>query len=95
MDDAATTFADNPAEGRYELRIGDELIATAEYAVGPRSVALTRIFTRPTHRGRGLAAEITEYAVNEVVASGRKVVPVCSYAAKWFDDHPERKEALA
>lgn len=89
------TFADNPEAARYELRIDGELIATAEYAEGPSSVAITRVFTRPTHRGQGIAAEVTAFAVDEIVASGRRVVPVCSYAAKWFDDHPERRDALA
>ena len=89
------TFRDNDAASRYELRIDGELIGSAEYAASPSSVSITRVFTRPTHRNQGLAAEITEYAVQQIVASGRKVVPLCSYAAAWFSHHPELKDALA
>lgn len=89
------TLTNAPDSGRYELREDGELIASAEYSVKGDSVAITRVFTRPTHRGQGIAAVITEYAVDQIVADGRKVVPVCWYAAGWFEQHPERADALA
>ena len=88
-------LVDNPAAARYELRTEEGLIASAEYAVNGDTVAITRVFTRPTHRGQGLAAIITEFAVDAIAASGRKVVPVCSYAAAWYQHHPERADTLA
>ncbi len=88
-------FSDNAEAKRYELRVDGELLASAEYADGPQSVSITRVFTRPTHRGQGLAAEITEYAADRIVASGRTVVPVCSYAVTWFEHHPERQDQLS
>ena len=90
-----TVFSDNPGASRYEQRIDGELIGTADYAVQGDTVALTRIFTRPTHRGQGLAFAMTEYAVDRIVADGRRVVPVCWVAEKWFAAHPERADALA
>jgi len=89
------TLSDAPEAGRYELREDGELIASAEYRVNGDTVAITRVFTRPTHRGQGIAADITEYAVDRIVADGRKVVPVCWYAAGWFERHPERAGDLA
>lgn len=88
-------FSDNPGARRYELRIGGELIGTADYAVNGDTVALTRIYTRPTHRGQGLAFRTTGYAVDRIVADGRRVVPMCWVAEKWFAAHPERASALA
>ncbi len=90
-----TTFEDNTEAKRYELKVDGELLASAEYADGPNSVAITRVFTRPTHRGQGLAAEITEFAADRIAASGKTVVPVCSYAAAWFEHHPERQNQLS
>jgi len=86
---------DNPAAGRYELHTEDGLVASAEYAAHGDAVAITRVFTRPTHRNQGLAAVITEYAVDSIADSGRKVVPVCSYAEAWYAHHPERADTLA
>ncbi len=88
-------FIHNPDAERYELRIDGELIGTADYSVNGDVVSITRVYTRPTHRGQGLAADLTEYAVDAIAASGRSVVPVCSYAAVWFDHHPERAGVLA
>jgi len=92
---SAETFRDNAAERRFELRTEDGLVASAEYAVNDDTVAITRVFTRPTHRGQGLAAEITAYAVQQIVAQGRKVLPVCSYASAWYAHHPELADTLA
>lgn len=88
-------FSDNPDERRYELRIAGELIGTADYAVSGDTVAITRVYTRPTYRGQGLAFRTTEYAVDRIVADGRRVVPVCWVAERWFEAHPERADALA
>ena len=90
-----SVFSDNPEQRRYELHIDGELIGTADYAVQGDAVALTRIYTRPTHRGQGLAFRTTEYAVDRIVADGHRVVPVCWVAEKWFAAHPERAAALA
>ena len=92
---ASQTLAHEAEASRYSLLIDGELIATADYAVRGETVAITRVFTRPTHRGRGLAAVVTEFAVDSIVADGRKVVPMCWYAAEWFELHPERAAALA
>jgi len=92
---AEPVFSDNPDARRYELHIDGELIGTADYAVSGDTVAITRVFTRPTHRGQGLAFRTTEYAVDRIVADGRKVVPVCWVAERWFGAHPERADALA
>ena len=34
-------------------------------------------------------------AAEHLRASGRKAVPVCSYAAAWFKKHPEYADVLA
>jgi predicted GNAT family acetyltransferase len=39
--------------------------------------------------GRGIAAELTQYALNTAQTSGWKVQPVCSYAVAYLRRHPE------
>lgn len=92
---AENLFSDNADARRYELHVDGELIGTADYAVSGETVAITRVFTRPTHRGQGLAFLTMRYAVDRIVADGRTVVPVCWVAERWFAAHPERAEALA
>jgi predicted GNAT family acetyltransferase len=39
--------------------------------------------------GRGIAAELTRFALDTARANGWKVVPACSYAAVFMRRHPE------
>ena len=52
-------------------------------------LAFTHTGTEPRWRGRGLAAEITRQALDDVRAQGLTVQPVCSYTVAYFDEHPE------
>ena len=39
--------------------------------------------------GRGLAAEITKFALDHARSRGWKVIPQCSYVAAYVSKHPE------
>ena len=39
--------------------------------------------------GRGIAAEMTKFALDTARTNGWKVVPACSYAAAYMKRHPE------
>jgi predicted GNAT family acetyltransferase len=39
--------------------------------------------------GRGIAAEMTRFALETARTNGWKVVPACSYAAAYMQRHPE------
>lgn len=45
-------------------------------------------------RGQGIAAKLMEELVLELRQSGKKAVPTCSYAVKWFKEHPEHTDVL-
>jgi uncharacterized protein len=88
-------FADEPDASRYALHRGDDLVSIIDYRDDGRSLAMTRVFTVPTFRGHGYAAEIVARAVTELEARGdREVIPVCWYAAEWFERHPEHAGIL-
>jgi predicted GNAT family acetyltransferase len=89
------TFTNEPDAGRYALRDGDELVATLDYSSNGHAISFTRAFTTPARRGQGFAAEIVEYAVNDVEAtSDLRIIPMCWYVGEWFDRHPERHGLL-
>lgn len=88
-------FAHDSDAARYTLRIDDDVAAAVEYVLNDEAVSFTHTFTDPARRGQGLAAEIVEFAVNDVERSSeRRIVPMCSYVDKWFDEHPERAGLL-
>jgi predicted GNAT family acetyltransferase len=45
--------------------------------------------------GRGIAAQLTRFAIDTARAAGWKIEPLCSYARVWFERHPEDRDVLA
>ncbi|MEO6504685.1 MAG: GNAT family N-acetyltransferase [Terrimesophilobacter sp.] len=87
----AKEFVHEPEDNRYALRIDGELASVVDYTIDGTSISFHRTYTPPAHRGKGLAGEVVEFAVNEVeVNTDFHVVPMCWYVSDWFDRHPER-----
>jgi uncharacterized protein len=89
----ATTH--EPDRSRYELRVDDELIGIADYVVRDDRVVFPHTEILPSHRGRGLAALLVSYALDDVRRSGRRVVASCWYVADFIDEHPEYRDLVA
>ncbi len=91
-----TTLAHEPDASRYTLRDGDTILALVDYTINGNTISLTHTFTQPAHRGQGLAAQVVEFAINDIASTTElKVLPMCWYAAEWFDKHPDRVELLS
>lgn len=91
----STTLTHDADAHRYALSIDGELVAALDYAENDSSVFFTHTFTAPALRGRGHAATVVTFAVDDVERVGAKrIVPACSYAADWFATHPERAGML-
>lgn len=91
MTNATKTLTHEPDARRYVLRIDDELVAVAEYVTNGSSISFNHTFTNPKLRGHGYAAEVVKFAMDDVEAAGtQRVVPMCWYVAKWFDENPDR-----
>ncbi|MEV7631788.1 GNAT family N-acetyltransferase [Microbacterium sp. NPDC089318] len=88
-------FLDEKDASRYTLTRGGELLSVLDYRDDGGTVAMTRAYTIPIHRGRGHAARVVEGAVADIEARGdRSVDPVCWYVADWFDQHPDKQHLL-
>ena len=88
-------FSHEPDARRYVLRIDGEIVAVADYTISGNSISFHHTFTQPNLRGRGLAGEVVEFAVDDVEKnSTRRIVPMCWYVADWFAAHTERQPLL-
>ena len=88
----------NLDRSRYELRVGGELVGTAEYAEyieAPESVALTHTVVREAFRHQGYSSILVKFAAEDIIASGRRIKPYCSYAASYLAKHPEFSHHLS
>jgi predicted GNAT family acetyltransferase len=92
----ATEFMLEPDAHRYTMRVDGDLVSVLEYQDHGAGTVMHHTVTIPQFRGKGYAAELVEYAVNDVESRGRGPIrPTCWYVAEWFDRHPERSALLA
>jgi len=92
----ATTFAHEPDARRYTMHLDGTLVAVLDYRTNAGQISFNHTFTNPQHRGNGFAAQLVEFAVNDVEKStDLTIVPMCWYVGDWFADHPERSALLS
>ena len=91
----AKELVHEPQASRYVLSIDGQLAAVADYRISGRQISFNHTFTTPALRGRGLAGEIVEFAMDDVEATTElRVIPMCWYVDEWFGRHPERAALL-
>ena len=85
---SAATVADNPAEHRYELRVGGVVAGFAAYrdAGGMRTFTHTEV--DPSHEGEGLGSRLAAGALDDARERGLRVEPVCRFIAAYIQRHP-------
>ncbi|MCS4276896.1 putative GNAT family acetyltransferase [Mycetocola sp. BIGb0189] len=81
---------------RYELREDGMVHATLAFTEREGVTFLTYSYTEPTQRGRGLAAQLVEFAIQDISQDpARRITPTCGYVRGWFAAHPEHQALLA
>jgi uncharacterized protein len=84
----ATTVRDNKAQNRFELDVEGGM-AFANYRLTPSAVVITHTETPRNLRGRGIASELVEGALQLIRADGSKVVAGCGFVVDYLQKHPE------
>jgi predicted GNAT family acetyltransferase len=79
----------NRDQSRYELTIDDEVVGVAEYRVVGDVVVIPHTEIERSRRGRGLGAQLVQYALDDVRATDRRVEPQCWFVAEFIEKHPE------
>ena len=52
---------------------------------------IERTFVDDSLRGQGIADKLLTAVVDRLQNEGKKAIPSCSYAVKWFGNHPEHE----
>ena len=84
----------NPAERRYEIRVGG-VLAVADYELEGDRMIFTHTLVPIALRGQGLAEKLVRAGLADARAQNRRVVPQCSYVAKFIERHAEYHDLLA
>ena len=85
------TIRHNPDRSRFEVFDEDRVIGRAAYV--DREAERQRIFYHTVindeYEGQGLAGHLAAQALDETVAAGLAIVPVCPYIKKYLQKHPD------
>lgn len=72
----------------------DGYVGVLNYDLRGNTMTITHTLVPEAIGGRGIAAELTRFALETARAKGWKVVSMCSYAAVYLRRHPEFNDLL-
>jgi len=78
----------NPEEGRFDVRLGDEL-AVLEYELDGRDMVFTSTRVPEAHRGRGIATRLVKAGIDHARREGYRIEPRCPFVKAYLRRHPE------
>ncbi|HEU4737942.1 MAG TPA: GNAT family N-acetyltransferase [Solirubrobacterales bacterium] len=81
--------ADNPGEGRYEIRVDGELAGFSQYRLRPEALAFIHTEVDDRFEGQGLGGQLISFALDDVRSRGLAVLPFCPFVKGYIERHPE------
>jgi predicted GNAT family acetyltransferase len=88
-----TNVRDNTALSRFELDV-EGAVAFANYRRTPGTVIITHTETPRALRGRGIASELVQGALELIRTDGLKVIAGCGFVVDYLRKHPEFADLL-
>ena len=84
-------ITNNEAENRFETTI-QGYPAKLDYLLDNDTLVITHVGVHPELRGRGVAGQITKFALEYAKSKSLRVIPMCSYAAAYIHRNPQYLE---
>jgi len=86
----AVVAAASPADSTVSARvIGEEQYVDVAGVTGGTERVLIHTGVSEEYAGQGLASLLVRAVVDDVIARGFAIVPVCPYVRAWLPKHPE------
>jgi predicted GNAT family acetyltransferase len=89
-----TDLIDHPKDGRLELLIEGQVVF-ASYRRQSKRLLIDHVEAPLTLRGTGAAGQFMAALAAKARMDGDQIVPLCSYAAAWFQRRPEHRDLVA
>lgn len=83
------TIEDVPDARQFELRDGETTIGFAEYRDRDGSRAFTHTVVDSAYEGQGLGSRLARFVLDDAVAQGKRIVPICPFIAAYLKRHHE------
>ncbi len=78
----------------FLIRLDAGKYAYIKYHLGANALHIDSTFVPDEHRGRGLAETLLRAVTEYARRNNLKIVPVCSYAKRYFEMHREHENLL-
>jgi predicted GNAT family acetyltransferase len=85
----------NDEASRYELIDDGRVVGIADYRIDGDTVVFPHTEVDTALRGRGLGAVLVKGALDDVRASGRRIVPLCWFVEQFVQTHREYADLVA
>lgn len=95
-DDLAIEFEETGSKGRYVYRGADGAEAEMTFSkAGEHMIIIDHTEVPDAFRGQGVGVRLVERAVEDARKSGKKILPLCPFAAAQFKRHAEWSDVLS
>ena len=88
------TVADNPAETRYEARLGDRVVGVAEYELDDDRLVFVHTEVDRTVEGKGIGSALARGALDDARSRDLAVTVECPFITSWIRRHREYADLL-
>ena len=86
----------NEERHRFEITTEDgRLAGIAQYATRPGVVEFTHTEVDDQFEGHGIGSKLVRAALDEVRASGDRVIPTCPFFKSWIEKHEDYADLVA
>ncbi|NLE81190.1 MAG: N-acetyltransferase [Rhodococcus sp.] len=93
MSDSPVIVVHNADRQRYELRDGDTVVGYTQYHPdGDVQLVFDHTEVDNAYTGRGLSSTLVRFALDDVRARGKRVVPICAIVDAYIEKHPEYRD---
>ena len=79
----------NAEKHQYELLSSGQVIGKAEYQLIGQAVMFTHTEVNSSREGEGLGSQLVQFALEDVKAQGKQVIPLCPFVADYIKRHPD------
>ncbi len=77
----------NDAHHCYELQVGGKIAVQSHFLDKPGHIDFTHTETGEEFKGQGLGKVLAHFALDDVVASGKRIIPHCPFIAGYLRQH--------